>query len=131
MGRKHKSFSRENGESGEVRQLKDKIKRLASDKKKLLAELKTLQEAFDKSRAFINKKVEDISVEDLTKMSDKTLKQIEEAVTCKSCGSTKFSYLCIPNNKKVKICTDCKHREATDDTSELNSIEEIIQSERN
>ena len=127
MGRKHKSFSRGNGESGEVRELKDKIKRLSSDKKRLIAELKTLQDALDKTNKFVSKKVEDISLEDLTKMHDKTLKEIEEAVSCKNCSSIKHTYIILPGNRKVKVCIECGNREAlTNDSIELNSIEEII-----
>jgi DNA-directed RNA polymerase subunit M/transcription elongation factor TFIIS len=126
LGRKHKTFNRGDGESGEIRELKQKVKRLASDNKKLIAELKTLQDAFDRSRQFISKKVADISVEDLIRFSDKNLKQLEEIVTCKNCGSTKFSYIVLPGNRKVKNCMECNHREALDDISQLNSIEEVI-----
>ena len=42
MGRKHKDFPREAGESGEVRKLKDTIRRLVSDNKKLIAENENL-----------------------------------------------------------------------------------------
>lgn len=126
MGRSHKTFPKGNGEMGEVKELKQKIKRLESDKRKLLSELRTLQEAFDKSRQFISKKVADISVEDLIRFSDKNLEQLQDIVTCKECSSTKFTYLSHPNGSKIKMCLECKHREASHDTSECDSSEAIL-----
>ena len=126
MGRKHKSFSDKDGERGELRELKRKIQRLESDKRKLISELGTLKKAFDKTQVFLTKKVEHISVEDLTNLCDRSLQQIEDITKCKSCSGMKFNYLKIYNGNTIKICNECKHRETTNDSSELNCIEEII-----
>lgn len=124
MGRKHKAFNKGDGEGGEVRELKEKIKRLASDKKKLISELQTLKEAFDKTRKFVEKKVEDISVEELIKHSKKPLKKLEEVTAC-SCGFTQFSYITTPSGSKIKICKDCKKRETIYDSQEFDTNQEI------
>jgi hypothetical protein len=122
LGRKHKTVPRDET----TQKLKDKIRRLESDKRKLISELKTLQEAFDKSREFINKKVADISVEDLTRLSDKSLKQIEDILTCKNCGSNEHTYILLPNNRKVRMCLECRLRENINDSIGFNCIEEVI-----
>ncbi len=107
MGRKHKDFNRGDGASGEVRELKDKIKRLSSDKKKLLSELNTLREAFDKTKQFLGKKVKDIPVEELIKHSDKKLEEIESQ-KCE-CGACDFTFIQTPTSR-FKLCRECKKR---------------------
>lgn len=127
MGRKHKAFNRSDGGSGEIRELKDKIKRLASDKKRLISELNTLKDAIEKSHKFINKKIEETTVEDAIKTADKSLNDLEKTLQCKKCES-ETKLLNIPNGK-IRICLNnkCKNREmVSGDFSQQYSTEEIL-----
>ena len=117
MGRKHKTVPRDET----TQKLKDKIRRLESDKRRLLSELKTLQEAFEKSRDFISKKVRNLSVEELIQHSDKNLKEIEKATACKKCGGDRFTHISLPANRKIKVCTECKFRETLIDSSDIDN----------
>lgn len=113
MGRHHKDFPRGNGESGEVRKLKDTIKRLVSDKKKLLAELKTLRDAFDQTAVFINKKTDKLSVEEMVQgiNEGKSLRQIEDVGNCEACGSANTKLLKVLSIR-MRVCQEpkCKTR---------------------
>lgn len=91
MGRKHRSVPKEAGESGEIRKLKDANRRLKSDKAKLISELKTLKEAFDETRDFIDHKMEGEEVGKVIRAikDKKKLKQIkedtDESESCSRC----------------------------------------------
>ena len=130
MGRKHRSAPREAGESGEVRELKDKIKRLASDKKRLISEVSTLNAALDKTREFIDGKLDGVSVEKVIKAikSEKKLKEInkeneELKDKCKSCNRpmTKLSSTLV---RSIFFCETCKKRDIVYE-AELNEIDTI------
>jgi predicted nuclease with TOPRIM domain len=112
MGKHHKTFPRNNGESGEVRELKDKIKRLASDKRKLIAELQTLKAAFQKTSAFIEEKFEGITVEEVLDIAKDKKSKKESAVEmeCVKCHSTKLTHI-KQENRHIVICNNCKNRE--------------------
>jgi len=124
VGRKHKTIPR--GDET-TQKLKDKIRRLESDKRKLLAELRTLQDAFNKSREYIEKKVVDIPVEELIKMADKPLRSVQEALSCKKCSSNSYTFISTPKGDRIKICKDCKFRETQDDSSNVDNTTEAIQ----
>lgn len=59
---------------GEIGKLKDAIRRLKSDKQKLLAELNSISQAFNKNVVFLKEMTEDYSVEDLVAASNKEMK---------------------------------------------------------
>ena len=130
MGRKHKSFSKEDGKSGEVKELKSKIRRLASDKQKLIAELKTLQEAFDKTRSFIDNKLDGVPVEKVLKALkqenklkkiDKDAKEVHED-KCKDCQRP-YKILATSLVRTIYFCEVCKKREVIYDSA---GVEEVI-----
>jgi hypothetical protein len=111
MGRKHKSFPRGNGESGEIRKLKDAIKRLSSDKRQLLSEVRTLREAFEKAQAFIHTKIERVTIDEVVDAvkSGKGMKEIERCGDCEACGSANTKLMKLLS-VRVRICQDCKTR---------------------
>ena len=112
MGKHHKTFPRNNGESGEVRELKDKIKRLASDKRRLISELQTLKAAFQKTSAFIEEKFEGITVEEVLEISKEKKGKKDNSVEmeCSSCHSTKLTHV-KQDTRHIVICHNCKNRE--------------------
>ena len=70
--RRHGRTLRHNEEKdGEVKRLKGIIRRLESDKRKLLSELKTLEDAFGKSITHIKGKLDRASIEDVVKSVNK------------------------------------------------------------
>jgi hypothetical protein len=112
MGRKHKDFPREAGESGEVRKLKDIIRRLVSDNKKLVAENVNLKDAFQKTTNFIQSKFDKIPVEEvLNLIKEKKKKKILTLdPECVKCHSIDLNILSVPG-KEIHICRNCNHRE--------------------
>jgi hypothetical protein len=67
---------------GEVQRLKNVIRRLESDKRKLLSELKTYEAVFQHNMRYISKKIDDenLTVEDVIKAANKkqTIQQAAE-----------------------------------------------------
>lgn len=130
MGRKHKDFSRTLGESGEVRKLKDAIRRIESDKKKLISELETLKAAFQRTTHFLESKFDKIPVEEVLSLikEKRRKKDLTPDPECVKCHSTNLTYFEAPG-KKIKYCLNCKHREAdvldtqTQHTSEMEPVE--------
>lgn len=59
---------------GEIGKLKDAIRRLKSDKQKLLAELNSISQAFNKNIVFLKEMTQDYSVEELIEASNKEMK---------------------------------------------------------
>lgn len=112
MGRKHKDFPREAGESGEVRKLKDTIRRLVSDNKKLIAENENLKAAFQKTTNFIQSKFDKIPVQEVLDLikDKKRKKELTKDPECVKCHSTDLNILVVPG-KEIHICRHCNHRE--------------------
>ncbi len=119
MGRKHKTIPRNSGESGEVKKLKDRVRRLDSDKRKLISELKTLQEAFDKTRHFIDDRLDGVPVEKVLKaLKDETkLKKIDKDAkesnkSTEKCEQCKRPCILLVNtvSRMIYYCSECKKR---------------------
>lgn len=112
MKKPHKSFPRDAGESGEIRKLKDKIKRLDSDKRRLIAELQTLKAAFQKTTTFIEEKFGEVSVEEVLDLikDKKYKKELVPELECVKCHSTKLTHI-KQINRHIVICNNCKNRE--------------------
>lgn len=108
----HKSFSREQGESGEVRKLKDKIRDLASTNRKLLSELQTLKAAFQRTQSFIESKFDKIPVEEVLSLIKEKKKKKELTIEpeCVKCHSVNLTFFDAPG-KKIVMCLNCKHRD--------------------
>lgn len=130
MGRKHKDFAREMGESGEVRKLKDAVRRLESDKRKLISELETLKAAFQRTTSFLESKFDKIPVEEVLQLikEKKRKKQLTPDPECGKCHSVEITYFDAPG-KRIKYCLNCKHRESdvldsqTQHSTEMEPIE--------
>jgi hypothetical protein len=130
MKKPHKSFPREAGESGEVRKLKDAIRRLDSDKRKLISELETLKAAFQRTTHFLESKFDKIPVEEVLSLikEKRRKKELTSDPECVKCHSTNLTYFDVPG-KKITYCLNCKHREAnvldtqTQHTSEMEPVE--------
>ena len=115
MGKHHKTFPREGGESGELRKLKDKIRRLESDKKRLISELQTLKVAFEKTKLFIDNKLDGVPIEEVIKSvkAKKKLSEItKEELTCKYCHSNKHKLLMDikPRQMRIHLCLTCNNK---------------------
>jgi hypothetical protein len=65
---------------GEVKRLKNIIRRLESDKRKLLSEIKTLEEAFGKNIQFLKGKTDGLTIGELLNAAKKeqSLEEIED-----------------------------------------------------
>lgn len=74
--------------SGEIQKLKNKIRRLESDKRKLIAENKDLRERLEENLEFTKRETEDFSVEDLIKAAKtkKDLPNLKKEQECPKCG---------------------------------------------
>jgi len=125
--KRHARTLRHNEEKdGEVKRLKGIIRRLESDKRKLLSELKTLEDAFGKSITHIKGKLDKTSVEDVIKSVNKgqRLHEVTPAKehkdwTCHKCknGNLELVTLSIRNGEKsFRICSNkkCKYRPPID-----------------
>jgi DNA repair exonuclease SbcCD ATPase subunit len=130
MGRKHRSVPREAGESGEVKQLKDKIKRLSSDKRRLISEVTTLTAALDKTREYIDDKLKGVSVEKVIKSvkEERKLKEInkeneELSEKCRVCNRP-LQTLSSTMVRSIFFCTTCRKRDIVYD-ADLNEIDSI------
>ena len=80
MGKsRNRTLRHKEEKDGEVKRLKNVIRRLESDKKKLLSEVRTLEEAFGKNIQFLKSKTDGLSVTELIKAAKKeqTLEEIE------------------------------------------------------
>ena len=85
---------------GEIKRLKNTIRRLESDKRKLLSEVKTLEEAFGKNIQFLKGKTDGLTLNELIKAAknEQSLEQVENE------KEQKFSDM----EKKWK-CFDCEN----------------------
>ena len=115
MTKHHKTFPREAGESGEVRKLKDKIRRLESDKRRLISELQTLKVAFEKTKLFIDNKLDGVPIEEVIKSvkANRKLNEItKEELTCKYCHSNKHKLLMDikPRQMRIHLCLTCNNK---------------------
>jgi predicted nuclease with TOPRIM domain len=131
LGKHHKTFPREAGETGEVRKLKDKIRRLESDKRRLISELQTLKVAFEKTKLFIDNKLDGVSVEEVIKSvkANKKLAEIKkEELTCKYCLSTKNKLLMDvkPRNMRIHLCLTCNNKWTIEYGEKTEEFEDVL-----
>jgi len=84
----NKMDTRKEAKDGEIRKLKDKNRRLESDKKKLMAEKKDLSRRLEEAYDHVGKKLGDISVEKVIQgvNAGKNLEEISEGDSvCPQC----------------------------------------------
>lgn len=99
-----------------IRELKGKIRRLESDKRKLLSEVETLETALEENLRFLKYQTKDLSLEDLIEAA-KSKKSLREAKNsrikevCKKCLSDDLFVSKVESVGVIKLCKDCKHRE--------------------
>jgi len=113
MGNVRKSMLRhKEDKNGDVKRLKNIIRRLESDKKKLLSELKTLEEAFYKNVEFLKGKVDDHSLEDLIEAAKEgiTLKDIAKENTYTK-SSPKEKWKCFKCEQGTLVFIPCYTRQ--------------------
>ena len=117
--RRHRRTLRHNEEKdGEVKRLKGIIRRLESDKRKLLSELKTLEDAFDKSITHIKGKVDKTSIEDVIKSVNKGQKlhnvlPVKETKdwTCHKCKNGSLCFIEINRHDFDFFIRKCDNKE--------------------
>jgi plasmid rolling circle replication initiator protein Rep len=123
-GRPRAKFKEE--KDGETQKLRDTIRRLQSDNRKLKQEIATYEAAFQKNIQFLKGKTKDLSVEDLIEGAKKeqTLKQIEDTKEltfkemeakwkCNSCdvGVLKLIIVTRPDGRfYMRKCGNCPKR---------------------
>jgi len=106
---------------GELNKLKKRIKRLESDKRRLLSELNTYEQAFKNTTKFLKDHTSDFSIEDLIEAAknDKTLKETEEKkkkdTQCPVCLS-EIKEMSYPAGSII-LCTNnlCDYRETVNE----------------
>lgn len=99
---------------GQVQKLKDTIRRLQSDNRKLKSELATYEAAFQKNIQFMKGKTKDLTLKDLIEgaKNDLTLEQIEEVKAeknwdCKTCGEGQLKLIKIPRQDGLFYIRKC------------------------
>lgn len=123
MGRKHRDFPKDESEQ----KLKDKVRRLISDNKKLLAENRTLEKALEKTHNYVKKKMSEITVEEAISHADSSLEELQESVLCSKCKHD--TILIVTPGTTLRLCKskECKHREIIrSDSYEQHSTKEVL-----
>ena len=77
MGNGNRYKKRKEPKDGEIQRLKNIIRRLESDKRKLLSERRTMEAAFDNTVTFLRGKTKDLSVEELIQAASKGYTLVE------------------------------------------------------
>ena len=99
-----------------INELKGKIRRLESDKRKLKSEVETLTAALEENIKFLRDQTNDLSLEDLigaakSKKSLKEVKSTKVEETCKKCFSTDLFISKVKSVGTIVLCRSCKNRE--------------------
>lgn len=120
MGNNRRSLRHKKENDSEIKRLRNTLRRLESDKRKLLSELKTLEEAFGKTINHVKGRLDSRSVEEVIRdvNKGKTLPEIEKTGktrdwTCKKCKNGELHYIEINRHDGdwyVRRCNnkDCK-----------------------
>lgn len=127
MGKTRRAVLRHKEEKdGESKRLKNIIRRLESDKRKLLSELKTLEEAFEKNIEFLKGKVDEFSLDELLKAANdkKNIKQIkaeqasdpEQKWKCRVCASGCLHYIPITRHDGDFYMRSCSNKKCNNRT---------------
>lgn len=99
---------------GEIKKLKNRIRRLQKENNKLKSELKTYDQYFKKTQNFVNEHTKEFSVFELIEAA-KTQKNLKEMKmekdiesVCPVCFSKNVKVDTLPFGK-ITICKDCSH----------------------
>lgn len=98
---------------GTVQKLKDTIRRLQSDNRKLKSELATFEAAFEKNIQFLKGKTKDLTLKELIDGAKKeqSLIQIEDTVKknweCKTCNEGNLKLIKIPRQDGMFYIRKC------------------------
>jgi predicted nuclease with TOPRIM domain len=99
---------------GEVKRLKNALRRMERENNQLKAELKTLEVYFKKTQTFVKGYTEDNTVQELISAAKdgKTLKKMKDEQlaekTCPQCGGDDFKVNTLPFGI-MKLCNGCKY----------------------
>lgn len=126
MGNGNRVKKRREVRDGEVARLKNALRRLESDKRKLLSEIKTLEAAFQHTVTFLRGKTKDLSVEELIAASNRgdnlsqiehkkehTLEDMIKRWECHKCTEGVMKLVIFENRtgkQYFRSCTCCKNR---------------------
>jgi hypothetical protein len=125
VGKSRQQLRHKEEKDGEVKRLKNVIRRLESDKRKLLSEKNSLEEVLKRNFNFLKGMTEDIPLEDLVKAasSNKNLKQMhkegldyngkspEEKWQCHKCDSGVLHFVPIDRHDGmfyIRVCCNKK-----------------------
>ena len=101
---------------GQVQRLRNKIKRLEKENRKLKSELNSLEQAFRNTTDFLRDHTQHININDLIEAAKKghSLKTVQDEqevnLVCPKCLSENYAVVSTPFGE-VRSCGDCKHRE--------------------
>ena len=111
----------ERGNKDAVEELKGTIRKLRSDKRKLISEVEGLKKALEENVQFLKGETDSLSLQELIKAakSNKSLKDIKSTEStevlevCNKCMSQDVFISKISAVGTIKLCRSCRHREVT------------------
>lgn len=101
---------------GQHQRLRNRIRKLEKENRKLKSEINSLEQAFKNTTKFLRDHTEHISIHDLIEAAKNggSLKDVQQEQevkeVCPKCFSDKLVVVLAPFGK-VKSCGECKHRE--------------------
>ena len=101
---------------GQLQRLRNRVRRLEKENRKLKSELNSLEQAFKNTTSFLRDHTQHININDLIEAAKhgKSLKTVQDDqevhLVCPKCFSENFAVVPTPFGQ-VSTCGECKHRE--------------------
>ena len=101
---------------GQLQRLRNRVRKLEKENRKLKSELNALEKAFENTTKFLRDHTQHISLDDLIEAAKKghSLKTVQDDqevnLVCPKCLSENFAVVSTPFGE-VRSCRDCKYRE--------------------
>lgn len=121
--------SGDDAKDGEISRLRKIIRRLTSDKQKLLSELATIESAFERNLKFLKGVTKDLTVEELIDAAKKDLNlkqaqlaveeargELEEKWKCHTCSIGVLKLLIFNNREGTHYFRKCSNQKCTNRT---------------
>lgn len=93
-------------ESGSMKELRDTIKKLRNDNKRLELKVEKLQAKLDEEYGVEQKPEVEVRV-----VEEKKRPQLKKL--CEKCSSSAIKEIFVPNVGTIQLCPDCQHRKVT------------------
>lgn len=114
MGKAKRTLRHREEKDGEVKRLKGIIRRLESDKRKLLSEVKTLEEAFEKTIVHVKGKINNKTIEEVLKDINEGKNLIAKEpkdTTCKKCKNGEMCRIDINRHDGLFVLYRCNNKD--------------------